>query len=171
MGAVLGLGRQIAELLEVALKQEERLAHLFVALFGFLIGIEDDDAAIAVDDDLVAAGDVGQEFAQADHGGNLEDAGHDGGMAGPAARLGGEGVHLVAVHRRRFAGRQIVGQDDDRLLQVAQHLAAFAQQDCAGCPFRCRTDRRPGWRTAALLRFSRVLACWRMTLLTAYSAE
>ena len=53
------------------------------------------DAAIAVHDDLVAAGNVGEELAQADHGGDFQDAGHDGGVAGPAAGLGGEGVdHL-----------------------------------------------------------------------------
>ena len=67
----------------------------------------------------IAAGNVGQELADADDGGNLQDAGHDGGVAGPTAGLGGEGVDLLRIQRGRFAGRQVVGQDHHRLAQTA----------------------------------------------------
>ncbi len=39
-------------------------------------------------------------------------------MAGPAARLRGEGVDQLGVQRGRFARRQVVGEDDDRILEV-----------------------------------------------------
>ena len=43
------------------------------------------DPAVAVHDDHVAAGHVGRGTAQADDGGDFQGAGHDGGVAGPAA--------------------------------------------------------------------------------------
>ncbi len=49
-------------------------------------------------------------------------------MAGPPAGLGGEAVYVLGVQRRRLAGRQVVGQHDDRLAEPAHLLAALAEQ-------------------------------------------
>ena len=83
---------------------------------------------MAVHDDTVAAGDVGDELAQADDGGNVQNAGHDGGVAGPSAGFGGEGMDALRIEGGGLAGRQVVGEHDDRLAQVAQLLAALAEQ-------------------------------------------
>ncbi len=126
-------------------KEPNGVAGDLVAFAGLLVGVEDDDAAIAVDDDLVAAGDVGEEPAQADDGGDFEHAGHDGGVAGPAAGLGGEGVDHLRIEDGRLARRQVVGQDDDRRLAgLRQVLAARPSEMLQDRSSRCRTGRRCG---------------------------
>src|SRR5262249_6424900 len=56
--AVLGEGGLVLELIEGDGEGAVRLASDFVVLAGLLVGVEDDDAAIAVDDDLVASGNI-----------------------------------------------------------------------------------------------------------------
>src|SRR5205823_5216163 len=79
--AVGSLSRQIAQLVESLGEGAELALEDEVALAGFLIGVEDDKPAVAIDDDLVAAGDIHEEAAQADDGGDFENAGHDGSVA------------------------------------------------------------------------------------------
>ena len=49
-------------------------------------------------------------------------------MAGPATCFGGKGVDHLGVERCGFAGREVMGQDDDRLAEVLQLFAALAEQ-------------------------------------------
>ncbi len=56
----------------------------------FFVGLQDDQPLIAVDDDQVAAGHVGQERAGADDGRNFQRLGDDGGVAARAADFGDE---------------------------------------------------------------------------------
>ena len=63
-----------------------------VAIAGdrFFVGLQDHQPVVAVDDHQVAAGDVGQERAGADHGRNFQPFGDDGRVAARAADFGGK---------------------------------------------------------------------------------
>src|SRR5260370_24014963 len=78
--SISGLGRQVTQFAQLGLESAKARSRLLVALQGFLIRIEDENPAVAVDDDQVAAGDIDDKFPQTDNGGNLEGAGHDRGV-------------------------------------------------------------------------------------------
>src|SRR6185437_5599196 len=118
----------MAQLAQLALVGAEAGADMLVAFERFLIGIDDKQTMMPVHDDAIAAGYIVDELAQTDDGGDVEDAGDDGGMAGPSAGFGGEGVDALRVQHRGFARCPIVGKDDNRLAKVAQLLAALAKQ-------------------------------------------
>ncbi len=124
---VTGFGGQEAEFAEPVLKGAEAAARILIAEESFLVGVENQQAAVAVHDDQVAAGNVGDEPAQADYRRQFQGTGHDGSVAGPAAGFGGETVNLVRLQRGGFARRQVVSQDNDRLGQLAELFAAVAE--------------------------------------------
>ena len=88
--AVGRFGRQVAQRLQ--LRGQRALLFDLVAVAGdrLFVGLQDHQAVIAVDDHQVAAGDVGQERADADDGGNFQAFGDDGRVAAGAADLGDE---------------------------------------------------------------------------------
>ncbi len=90
--------------------------------------------------------------------GILQDAGDDGGMTGPAAGLGGEAVDVRRVQRRRFARRQVVGQDDDGFAEVLQVLAPLTEQDAEQTLFEVEQVGDPAGEVAA---FEALRAPWR----------
>ena len=92
------------------------------------IGLQDDRALVAVDDHLVAAGDVAQERADADDRRQFERLGDDRGVASGTADLGDEAENELAIEIGRFAGREIVGQDDDGRSEARKPFAAAAEQ-------------------------------------------
>src|SRR5579875_632671 len=49
-------------------------------------------------------------------------------MTGPSTGFGGEGMDTLRVERCRLAGRQIMGEHNDWLAQIAQLFAALAEQ-------------------------------------------
>ena len=73
--------------------------------------------SVAVHDHGVPAGNIREEAAEADDGGDLQGVGEDGGVAGVAAALGGEGVDRAGGEVRGVRGHQVDGQNDDRLGQ------------------------------------------------------
>ena len=62
------------EFTEPALEGAEAAACPLVSLLGFFIRVQDDDAAIAVDDDKVATGNIRYELAETHHGRYLQSA-------------------------------------------------------------------------------------------------
>ena len=83
-----------------------------------LVRIDDDDAAIAVDDDLIAAADDLGQVLEGDDGRNAQRTGHDGGVAGPPAGVGGHPFDVIPVEAGRLGGAQLPRHDDDLLSQV-----------------------------------------------------
>ena len=65
---------------------------------------------------------------QADYGGDAERAGDDGRMTRAAAHIGGEAQNHVGIELRRFGGRQVVGEQYDRLGELIEAVTLFAQQ-------------------------------------------
>ena len=93
-----------------------------------LVGLQDHDALIAVEDHRLAAGYVGQKRPNPHHRWNLEPFRHDRRMAARAAQLSGKSLDKSPVEVGRFAGREIVGQHDHRLRNRRERLAALSQQ-------------------------------------------
>ena len=76
---------------------------LAVSLLGFRVGVEDDEALVAVDDGHPAMLGAVQELAQPDHGRDLQGGRDDRGVAGAAAGLGGEARDEPGVDPGRLA--------------------------------------------------------------------
>ncbi len=83
---------------------------------------------VAVDNYHVAAGDVGEEGARADDGGNLQTFGDDGRVTAGASHLGDEAADELAIEIGRFTGREVVGQHDHRRNDVRKFFAAATEQ-------------------------------------------
>ncbi len=123
-----GHRRQVPEVPEVLLHEVEALLGLAEPGDGGVVGVNDHQAAVAVDDDQVAARDVGRDALQTHDGRDAHGPGDDRRVAGPAADIGGETQDLRPVQAGRLAGRQVVCDDDDRLGQGAEALAAGADE-------------------------------------------
>ena len=92
------------------------------------IGRGDDHARLAVHDDLVAVLDVLGDPLAADHDGDAEGGGHDRGVVGPPARIGGHPRHPVAVQRRGPGRGDFVGDQDHGLGDVGQPVLRLPHQ-------------------------------------------
>ena len=141
--AVGGLGRQIAERRQPRGQRALLLGLVPVAGERLFVGLEDDQALVAVDDHQVAAGDVGQERADADDRGNLHAFGDDRRVAAGAADLGDKAADELAVEVGRFAGREVVGQHDHRRGELRTAPRAAGPAGCAAAASRCRRCRWP----------------------------
>ena len=75
---------------------------------GGVIGIDNDQAAEAIDDHHVAGGHLVGDIFQPQDGGNSHGIGDDGRMAGLAAGFDGNGAHASFVQRGHLRGRQIM---------------------------------------------------------------
>ena len=70
----------------------------------------------------------GQQGAGTDHGRQFQPFGQDRRVAAFATRFGHESQDPVAIQPSRFAGRQVVSQDDGRCVQVDRAFLAAVQQ-------------------------------------------
>ena len=108
LGELLGLGAVVSEVV--------------------VVGVHQDAAAGAVDDDHVAALDVLGAVRDGEHGGNLERAGDDGGVGRAAAGLGDDAGHVVLVDVSRHRGGELVDDHDGVLGQRGEVDDLLAQQ-------------------------------------------
>ena len=131
-------GRLVAQRLVAVGPRADRGPLLFVAGDRGLVRVDDEHAFLAVHDHRVAAGHVGEEPAEADDGGDLQRAGEDGGVAGVAAALGGEGEDRRGREVGRVRRHQVVGEDDDRLGEFLKRFGVLAEERGRGLASRCR---------------------------------
>ena len=145
--AVLGLGGQVG-LAGQDLKPGRSLGgDLVISLLGFRVGVEDDQALVAIDDGHPAMPGAVQELAQADHGRDLQRGRDDRGMAGAAAGLGGEARDEAGVEPGGLAGRQVVRQHDRRRRQVVLERLGPARRS-TGSRIRASMSRTSAARAA-----------------------
>ena len=72
-----------------------------------------------------------------------ERLGDDRGVASRPADFGDESEDELAIEIGRFAGGQVVRQDDRRRSERAKSLRAGGPADCAAAASRCRRCRWP----------------------------
>ena len=127
--AVHGLGREVLQAgqLGLALHLPDAGRLVVGALPGG--GVHHHHAAAAVDDDPVAPLRHRGGPAGADHGRDLQRAGHDGGVAGDAARVGDQPGHLAVVEEQRGVGRrEVAGHHDGAGRRGLGDVHALAEQ-------------------------------------------
>ena len=107
----------------------ERLLPREIFLPGPLVRVEDDLARSAVHDELVALPDKLQRLGHAEDGGQLQGAGQNGGVTGPAAGLGENGGHILLFQPRSHGRGQIPGHQDAPRGQLGQVRIRRAQED------------------------------------------
>ncbi len=90
--------------------------------------IDDDAAALAIDQDPLARLHGARDVGNAQHRRHPEGAGHDRGVALPPARRCGDPDDPVGVQLRGIRRRQFVGDDDRAAGQALQRLAQLAGQ-------------------------------------------
>jgi len=90
--------------------------------------IDDDDAVVAVDDQLVAGFDPLGQVAHRDDGGHLHGAGDHDGVARLAPGIGDDRERRTAVDARGIGGRKVVGHHDPLFRQAAEAGLGLAQQ-------------------------------------------
>ena len=126
--AIERFGRQIAERLELAGLDAGFFGPVAIAGQRLFVGLENHQALVAVDDRQFAAGDVGQERAGADDGGDFQGLGDDRRVAARPADLGHETADEAAVEIGRFARREVMSQDEHGRGKVRDPFAAAAEQ-------------------------------------------
>ena len=86
-----------------------------------LVGrIDDDDAVEPIEQRVLAGLQLLAGVLQAHHRRDAQRPRHDGGVRGLAADVRGKAEHVALVQLRGVGGRQVVADDDARLLEVAQ---------------------------------------------------
>ena len=76
------------------------------------VGVENDGAAVSVQDHGHPVARGRQQRLAADDGGDLQGLGDDGGVAGAAAEIGREAEDAAAVEAGGLRGREVAGDDD-----------------------------------------------------------
>ncbi len=118
---------------------------LVISFLGFRVGVEDDEALVAIDDRHPAVLGTVQELAQPHHGRDLQCGRDDRGMTGTATGLGGESRDEQGVDPGRFTRSQVVRQQDRRRGQlVLKRLGELARSSGSRSAPRCRGHRRRG---------------------------
>ncbi len=103
------------ELAQIGEREPEvpRLLDLELVVGELLWGwIEDDDAAVAVEDRGQAVGRGGGEVLAPDDGGDSQGACDDGGVAGAPAQVGGKADDARAIKAGGLRRREVAGEDD-----------------------------------------------------------
>ncbi len=118
----------VEELGELGLDDDAPFLGLAVLDELFLVGVDDHDAVVAVDDDQVAGVDLAGDVSQPDDGGDTHGASDDGGVTGSPADVGGEALHVGAVQGRGLRGEQVVGDDHDVAAQVREVVMFLPDQ-------------------------------------------
>ena len=78
--------------------------------------IDDDQAGIAIDDDVVVLADQVAGLARTHHGRNVHAAGHDGGVGCLAAHIGNKALEHAALEIEHVGGRNVAGDQHQRLI-------------------------------------------------------
>jgi hypothetical protein len=107
------LGR--LEALELAALQLDLFLAQLVFVEDALVRVDDDDAAQAVDDQLLTVANQRAAVLQAEHRRDRHRAGQDGRVRGGAADVGDEGGEAVFLEGDGVGRREVVGDDDQRL--------------------------------------------------------
>ena len=110
-GGVERLGRQVGLLGQNPEPRRAFGGGRSIALLGGRVGIEDDQALIAIDDGHSNLPGRLEKLPQTDDRRDLQRGGDDGGMAGLPPAFGGEAQDPLGVQPRRLAGREVLGQD------------------------------------------------------------
>jgi len=110
-------GGHALHLAELFLEGDLAADDLAVFKKGLVGGVDDDDAVIAVQQGVLAVLEDLAEVLEADDGGDLHGTGHDRGVRGLAADVGGEPEDLDLVKLRGGGGREVVADDDAGLAQ------------------------------------------------------
>ncbi len=140
VGGQLDIGQQL-DLLAVARHRlgvadvlQCALAGLPVALAGavfhqhLLVGVDDDHAVDAIDDDQLVLADQRLGMAQRQHRRQVEAARQDGGVRGGAADVGDEGVVFGVLEQHHVGGRQVVRHQDAVRARRRRGLAVVSGQ-------------------------------------------
>ncbi len=96
-------------------------------------GFDDQRAAVAVEDRLLAVVDVLADIVQADHRRQVQRPRHDRRVRGVTAHVGGKPDHVFAVERGRVRRRQII-RDHDRVRRQVGEQAVFLSHQVAQDP-------------------------------------
>ena len=94
---------------------------------GRLRGIEDEPAAVSVEEHLVAGGELGADARQGDDGRDAKGACHDRAVRGAAALLGDEAADQRAVDEGGVRWRKIARDDDVGTVKAVELLAQFSE--------------------------------------------
>ena len=93
------------------------------------VGVDDEDAVDAVDDDDFVFGNEFAGVVQADDGRNVEAAAQDGGVAGRAAGIGYKGGNVLLFEQYGIGRREVVRDEDGVVKQVAGEVDFVALAD------------------------------------------
>ena len=85
---------------------------LLVAADDLRVGVDDDGPRRPVDDDDVPRLGLRRDLLEPHDSRDLVGPGHDGGVGGLAAHVGGESLDLLHLHLHRIGRREIAGNDD-----------------------------------------------------------
>ena len=91
-------------------------------------GIEDENAGITIEKDVVAAREAAAQVMDADDGGNIHRASHDGGMRGLASLFGGKTKDERAVDRCGIGRGEIPGDNNVWLVFGRDHAGRLSEQ-------------------------------------------
>ncbi len=97
-------------------------------------GIDDHQSAGPVHQQRVARRDAAADVMQGDHRRDPHRTCHDRRVGGWASHVRGETEYLLAVDRRGFRGRQVLRDDNDRLLQRGKADRAASGQVAQDAP-------------------------------------
>ena len=101
---------------------------------GLVGGIDGEGTAVAIDEGVFATADAGGDVAEAEHGGDTEFAGEDGGMAGGAAAVGDESEDAFAVEDGGGGGGQVRGDNDGRFGEMEEVTFGGAPEEMVEDP-------------------------------------
>ncbi|MFM1943613.1 MAG: hypothetical protein RI897_2595 [Verrucomicrobiota bacterium] len=116
--AVEGDGGFVADGAEFLGEIDVALLELAVLEEGLVGGIEDEEAVESVQEDVLSGAELAAGVPEADDGGDLEGPGHDGGMGGSAADIGGEAEDHLPVEHGGGGGGEVVANDDAGFAEV-----------------------------------------------------
>ena len=125
LGAVECFGGEVAQAEEFSFELDLLFLVLFVFFDGGGVGVDDDDAGVAVDDKGVAGGDFLGDVFEANDGGDAHRVGDDRGVRRAAAGVDADGLDLIAVEGGGLRGGEVVGDEGDGFGDVAE-ADAFA---------------------------------------------
>jgi len=125
---VLGDRRQVAQPVEAPLDLHQVADVLAVLLDGLRVGVDNDHAAVAVNDYRVAGVDRGGHVVEAHHRRYAQRLGDNGRVAGLTASVRREPQNVLAVEIGRLRRRQVVRQQHHVLRQPGEALVALADQ-------------------------------------------
>ena len=123
---VRGFRGQVYHFVEMPVERGLAAAHAFILGDGVGARMENEQAAVAVEQCVIAIRRLLRDIREADHGGNAHAAGHDGTVTGVTAAGAGKSEHPRAVHGRCLAGGDFLREENVRLLRG--HLRGITAQ-------------------------------------------